>query len=132
MFLRTATLVLTALTVALWYPAPSADAGERWKSRHRIVKKIDVRNHIRIVDRSKTVVNIDRRTNRGDRARQVNVYTGVDGYHRRGVGTWTYGAGALTSLPAAAIASGVKVIDVDKAGVDGHCSMEMGVCVIRP
>jgi hypothetical protein len=123
MFSRSkALLVLAAATMAV-LPLSAAPAGERFHHRHGI-QRITIRNTVRVVER--TTINIrHRHHNRGR-----DSYSGdVAIYSRPGVGTWSYGT--LSSVvETRSLASGAKIIDLRSGKND--CSMEMGVCVIRP
>lgn len=131
MFQRSRTLLAIAASVLITVAAVETCAGER-AHRQRVVKRINIHNSVRIVDRSKFTVNLDRYRHRHRIHRETNTYSGdVAVYYRRGVGSWSYGS---VSAPAGelAIQPSAKIIDVEKLGPTGACSMENGVCVVRP
>lgn len=128
MFQRSKALLAAAAALLTVVAATDADAGGRFSRHHHFVKRVVVRTNVH-VDNRVAVTFIDRR-NRHRVHRAVNTYSGdVAVYYRRGVGTWSYGtvdapAGSLTLHPNA------KIVDL-RGGRTG-CSMEKGVCVIRP
>ena len=129
MFQRSRTLFAIAAALLLAVTAAETNAGDRMSRHHHVVKRINIRSNIRIVDRSVTV-NIERHRPRHRVHNNVNTYSGdVAIYYRRGVGTWSYGV-ADAPANAVAVQPNAKIIDLQGGKTD--CSMEKGVCVIRP
>jgi hypothetical protein len=122
---RSKALSVLAVVLAAITSLP-ADAGERMH-RHHGAQRIVVRNTVRIIDRSRTINVLARQRHR---RQDVNTYSGdVAVYWRRGVGTWTYGS-VGTPIETRAYVPNAKIIDLKSGKND--CSMENGVCVIRP
>lgn len=129
MFLRSKTLLALAAGLLLCATAIETDAGEHATRHRHVIRHINIRTNVRIIE-NRVTVNVDRNRGRHRMHRRANTYSGdVAVYYRRGVGTWSYGAyeapaRALTGHPNA------KIIDLTRGRND--CSMEKGVCVIRP
>lgn len=127
MFKRSGTLFALAATLLMTASAAEADGGNR-RHHHHMGKRINIRTSVRIVDRSRVTINVDRLRHR--QHRNVNTYSGdVAVYSRPGVGTWSYGSMSTTAEFEAAEPD-TKIIDM--TGGKNDCSMEHGVCVIRP
>jgi hypothetical protein len=123
MFSRSKAWILLAAATMAVLPLSAAPAGERLHHRHGI-QRISIRNTVRVVER--TTIHIGHRHhNRGG-----DSYSGdVAIYSRPGVGTWSYGT-LSNAVDTPSLASSAKIIDLRSGKND--CSMEMGVCVIRP
>lgn len=129
MFLRSKTLLALAAGLLLGATAIETDAGEHAMRHRHVIRHLNIRTNLHVIE-NRVTVNIDRSRKRHRMHRGVNTYSGdVAVYYRRGVGSWSYGtfdapASALTLHPNA------KIIDLTSGKND--CSMEKGVCVIRP
>lgn len=140
MFRFTGSALAFLAAISLAHP-PSAEAGSR--EGHRIVKHTSSRlggrevahrdrHRIRIVNRSVVVVKLDTRRHNRRSFSSYGTYSGdVDISVRAGVGQWSYGTSS-TVAPVDAAAPTLKIIDVGRLKVSDACSMEAGVCVIRP
>lgn len=133
MFPRSRTLIAISaflLTAALVSGANAADHRYRvHRIKHVSIRHLTIRNAVRVIDRG-VAVNADRNRPPHRRPGDVNTYSGdIAVYSRSGVGSWSYGT-ANTPTDLAETNLTVKVIDLSKGGND--CSMEHGVCVIRP
>lgn len=143
MSLRSKTLVLVLGLLASTTLMADADAGNRHQ-RHRnpgfhTHSIHHARGTPRVSVRQKVVINIDarRRYHRHDgyrayrNVRGVNTYSGdVDVNYQPGVGTWSYGTTSALQTEAVVESSTVRILDLNNS--DNDCSMEHGVCVIRP
>jgi hypothetical protein len=117
MFARSGLQLALAAILMMATTAVTADAGDR---QHRFKKPPPV------------VVKIVLKHRHRHAHRQVNTYSGdVAIYHRRNVGTWSYGT-LPTVVDERAAPPRAKIIHVDRMGGKTDCSMEKGVCVIRP
>jgi hypothetical protein len=127
MFQRSRALLAFATSLLMIATAVEADARgfRHHRHDHQGFQRIKVRTKVHVDNR--VVVNIGRQRHQ---IRAANTYSGeVAVYYRRGVGAWSYGTvGARTSR--LAFHPNAKIIDLS-AGRTG-CSMEKGVCVIRP
>jgi hypothetical protein len=77
----------------------------------------------------------DRRHHHDRPVRDFNRYSGdVDIYEIPGIGTWSRGSGSssITYLGMTGIPAEPLMIDVEALPDGNECSMENGVCVIRP
>lgn len=136
MSLRSCTLVALAGMIAAATLVTCTEAGDRWRHRghpgfhnhnhNHAVRRIVVRQRVDV--RQRVVVKVGR--NSGTVVRAANSYSGdVAISYRPGVGTWSYGSvSTRQARPAARPA--LKIINLQGGGND--CSMEKGVCVIRP
>jgi hypothetical protein len=89
--------------------------------RQKVVINIDTRRHYHRYDGYRAYRNV----------RGVNTYSGdVDINYQPGVGTWSYGTTSALQSEAVVESSTVRIIDLNSSNND--CSMERGVCVIRP
>lgn len=146
MSFRSNTLIVVLGLLASASFVADADASNRHQ-RHRnpgfhnhSVHRVAVRQRINV--RQRVVINIDTRRHyhrldgyRGYRGyrnvRGLNTYSGdVDINYQPGVGTWSYGAASALQTEAVAERKTVRIIDLKSS--DNDCSMEKGVCVIRP
>ena len=131
MSLRSRTLIAVAGFLAAATLVTSADAGQ-WRHRlhpgfhNHAMRKVVVRQRVDVLQR--VVVNLG--NHRGTVVRATNGYSGdVSISYKPGVGTWSYGTtSTLQAGPAAR--SGLKILHLQGGAND--CSMEKGVCVIRP
>ncbi len=128
MFQRSKALLVAVAALLTVTAALDADAGNRLsRHHHHFVKRIAVKTNVRVNNRiAITIVDGARR----HRIYRNNAYSGdVTVYYRRGVGSWSYGtiAAPESSL---ALHPNAKIIDLDGGKTD--CSMEKGVCVLRP
>jgi hypothetical protein len=118
-------LAITALCL-LMSSAAIADTDFHVKhghQRHRIAERFHHDDHR---DRERRFAHRHRHEHR-----DFNSYSGeVAVYVRPNVGTWSYGGGSSVAIiqPYEPV---LKIIDVKAAG-NSACSMEAGVCVIRP
>ena len=133
---------LALLAAFALVPIASVEAGNR--EGHRVVKhktfKLKVRHadnrdrhRLRVVNRNVVVVKLDSRRHRHDRRFQsYGTYSGdiAVSWHP-GVGQWTYGTYAADPV-VESVAPALKIIDVGNLKANAACSMEAGVCVIRP
>jgi hypothetical protein len=137
MSLRSKTLAAVLGLLVATTAVAEANAGERFQRHrnpgfnHHGIHRVVVRQRVNV--RQKVVINIDTRRLRHNGYRVVrgaNTYSGaVDVSYRPGVGTWSYGV-PVTRTRSVSIGSAVKIIDLNSGKND--CSMEKGVCVIRP
>lgn len=129
MYLRSGTLFAIAVALLMSGASVETYAGERSHGHHHNIRKISIRTNIRIVNRNVTY-NIERGRHRQRAYRQVNTYSGdVAVYYRRGVGSWSYGnVDAPSNVNF--VQPNAKIISLESGKND--CSMEKGVCVIRP
>jgi hypothetical protein len=127
MFQRSRALlaIATALLMTAGAVEANADRLSLHNHRHHAVKRIVVRTNVRVDNR--IAVNIGPRRHR---VHGANTYSGdVAVYYRSGVGAWSYGTvSARTSR--LAFHPNAKIIDL--SGGKTGCSMEKGVCVLRP
>jgi hypothetical protein len=129
MFLRSKTLLVLAAGLLLGATAIETSAGEHAMRHRHAIRHLNIRTNVHVTQ-NRVTVNIDRNRRHHRLHRNVNTYSGdVAIYYRRGVGTWSYGSfdapeSTLTLHPSA------KIIDLTSGRND--CSMEKGVCVIRP
>lgn len=124
MFQRSRTLVALAGALLTTVMAVESNAGERFH-RHHGITRINIRTDVRVIDRRVTI-----NANRHRVHRNVNTYSGdVAVYFRRGVGNWSYG---VANAPANLVASAQSAKIIDLGSGKNDCSMEKGVCVIRP
>jgi hypothetical protein len=127
MFQRSRALLAIAAALLMTAGAVEADAGAQGfhRNRHHTIKRISVRTNVRVGNR--ITINIGPRRHR---VHGVNTYSGdVAVYYRRGVGEWSYGTVSVRTSRLA-FHPNAKIIDLG-SGRNG-CSMEKGVCVIRP
>jgi hypothetical protein len=127
MFQRSKTLLALAAALLMTAGAVEANAGSRvfHHNRHHAVKRIIVRTHVRFD--SRIAVNIGPRRHH---VRGVDTYSGeVAVSYRSGVGAWSYGTASIRTNRLA-LQPNAKIVDV--SGGRTGCSMEKGVCVIRP
>jgi hypothetical protein len=128
MFQRSKALLVAAAALLTVTMAIPADAGNRTSRHHHIIKRVVVKNNIRVNNRVAITV-VDRRKHHRVR-REVDTYSGdVAVYYRRGVGTWSYGS---VEAPASSLARHPSAKIIDLRADKSDCSMEKGVCVIRP
>ena len=135
MYLRSRTLFAIAMALLIGSASAETYAGERNYGRqvntglHHHIRKIGGRTNIRIVNRN-VIFNIADGRHRQRAHRQINTYSGdVDVYYRRGVGSWSYGSvGAPMNVDF--VQPSAKIISLSRGR--NNCSIEHGVCVIRP
>jgi hypothetical protein len=127
MFQRSKALLVAVAALLTVTIAIDADAGNRLFRHHHFVKRIAVKTNVRVNNRiAVTVVDGGRR----HRIYRNNTYSGdVAVYYRHGVGSWSYGTVAAPES-SLALHPNAKIIDLN--GGKTGCSMEKGVCVIRP
>jgi hypothetical protein len=133
MFSRSKSLIALSTLLLATALVTSAGAGEHRYRIHRIkhvsIRHVTIKNAVRIIDR-RVIVNADNNRLPYHAPGDVNAYSGgVDVYSSDNVGSWSYGRG---HAPADLVATGttLKIVDMTKGKND--CSMEHGVCVIRP
>ena len=134
MSLRSRTRIAFAGLLAAATFVTSADAGQ-WRHRphpgfhnhNQALRKVVVRQRVDV--RQRVVVNFGR--GYGTMVRATNSYSGdVSIAYKPGVGTWSYGTSSTLQTRPLASRSGAKIIHLQGGAND--CSMEKGVCVIRP
>lgn len=138
MFLRSRTLTAISTLLLAAALASGAVAGEHRYRIHRIrhvavrhvsIRHVTINNNQRIINRS-VIVNAGRSGQRHLLPAEANTYSGdVAVYSRDDVGTWSYGT---MSARADLVTTGSTLKIIDLTNGKNDCSMEQGVCVIRP
>lgn len=133
MFSRSKTLIALSTLLLATALASGATAGDHRYRIHRIkhvsIRHVTIKNAVRIIDR-RTIVNANNNRLPYRAPGEVNTYSGgIDIYSRDNVGSWSYGT---ERAPADLVATGVTLKIIDMTNGKNDCSMEHGVCVIRP
>ena len=130
---RSKTLIAISALLLTTALVSGAAAGEHRYRVHRIkhvsIRHVTIKNAIRNIDR-RIVVKVGRDHPRHRAFRDVNTYSGDVAINaRNGVGSWSYGT---SSAPADLVKTGTTLKIIDLTTGENDCSMEHGVCVIRP
>lgn len=132
MFKRTGIILALLSATSGLMTAPAAFAGERFRM---VNERQDRREHHRIHRHGRDHARADTERRHRWKRHDRNSYSGiVSVYHRRHVGTWSFATlrGPVESIDNMRVVPSAKIIDVSKMAPNSGCSMENGVCVIRP